>query len=709
MPLLCILHRSCKVYPSLSMRILLLFIIFVGTVTARSSSSSRNTSVWSNEDEFSTSNVVLVQPNKDIHLDYIHRIDQVINLLRLTHQDSTRTTAVTTQSDDISNTSTPWTSSSSTLSNETPQRQKYKEAIRILQSLRIDLMQQPQSQVSQPSPSPRRQQQQQSRRRMEEAKYDEDDYFNYYNVYRQRTSSDVEITFDEEDNTVVTVGDDVIVLVDHEYTFYVYNVSMIVLCIVVGATMAGLLMGVMSLDPLIVSVKARTAATSFERQQALTLLPFVQNKNLVLVSLLLVNCGTNEALPVFLDNLLENPFITVLLSLTVVLVVGEILPSAYFTGRDQVTSASKLVPVLRFVIIITSPISYPLAKLMDHYFHPSAEVSAMKRGEVTAMVRIQYEEHLAWKRRHAEDAANNKAMDIQRSDTTFSSVHTHLKRCDSGTFCTPCEPLSILRNTELYACINPYQPGNCTGMVISNVPSFSNPQQQDLGDDDIIKLEGALSMKDKKVNCAYTPMHRVVSILADTILDENMVVQIYSYGYSRIPVVQQYLDERNNPVHGIVGIVLTKQLMLIGKEDRRRVSSLTMYEPPCVSPRASLAEALNIILTGKRKASNMALVCTDPVIATKALQNMQPIPIEAGVLGIITLENILEELIQEPIFDEKDKKMNPKLERAKWALGKWKAFVLRKRIQRDDEYGNNNDVGLNINNPFDYVKMKEIV
>ena len=538
-------------------------------------------------------------------------------------------------------------------------------------------------------------------RRLEEEQYDQDDYFNYYNVYRQRSSSDVEITFDEEDNTVVTVGDDVIVLVDHEYTFYLYNGGMIALCILIGATMAGLLMGVMSLDPLIVSVKARTASTALERQQALALLPFVQNKNLVLVSLLLVNCGTNEALPVFLDNLLENPLLTVLLSLTVVLVVGEILPSAYFTGRDQVTSASKLVPVLRFVIVITAPISYPLAKLMDHYFHPAAEVSAMKRGEVTAMVRLQYEEHLAWKRRHAEDVANKKAKDMQRNDS-FG------KQCDIDSFCVPCEPLSILRNTELYACINPYQQGNCTGTVISNVPSFSNPQQQELGDDDIIKLEGAMSMKDKKVRCAYTPMNRVVSILADTILDENMVVQIYSYGYSRIPVMQHYLDDDNNPIHGVCGIVLTKQLMLIGKEDRRRVSSLTMYEPPCVSPRASLSEALSIILSGKRKSSHMALVCTDPEMATNALRNTRPVPVEAGVLGIITLENILEELIQEPILDEKDKKMNLKLERAKWALGKWKAFVLRKRIQRDDEIGDG-DIGLNANSPFDYIKMKEIV
>jgi hypothetical protein len=96
--------------------------------------------------------VVLVQPNTNIHLDYIHRIDQVIDLLLLTNQDSTSTSA-STQSDDTSY--TPSTSTSSTSSNDNPQRLKYKEeAIRMLQSLRIDLRQ---PQVSQHPPLSRRQ------------------------------------------------------------------------------------------------------------------------------------------------------------------------------------------------------------------------------------------------------------------------------------------------------------------------------------------------------------------------------------------------------------------------------------------------------------------------------------------------------------------------------------------------------------------------
>jgi hypothetical protein len=42
-------------------------------------------------------------------------------------------------------------------------------------------------------------------------------------------------------------------------------------------------------------------------------------------------------------------------------------------------------------------------------------------------------------------------------------------------------------------------------------------------------------------------------------------------------------------------------------------------------------------------------------------------------------------LIQAQIHDEKDKKDKSPLERARWAAAKWKAFVVKKRLDREDE------------------------
>ena len=512
-----------------------------------------------------------------------------------------------------------------------------------------------------------------SRRHLEEEIPDDDDYYH-------STFSDVKVAYDQDNETVVTVGQDVIVIIEHSASYYTTNSLLLVGCMLVGAVMSGLLMGVMTLDPLMLGVKARAGNTIEERRMAMKLVPFSQNKNLVLVSILLVNCAVNEALPVFFDALLDNPLLSVICSLTVVVLVGEILPSAYFTGRDQVRIAFRLIPILRLVIVGTYPISYPLAKLMDKYFHDGDERSGFKRGEISALVRIQYEERLASQRRHA-----NAAM-IQASLSDDGSQSSHVEPSSSFNILGP---LNCMLEDPSYA-------GMC-----NDLPTC-HEMENEIDDDDINKVEGALTLKTKKVGQAFTPLHQVVSVTSDTILDERKIVELYSKGYSRIPVFKQFGDGSN--IGGICGILLTKQLILVRKEDKRLVSTLSLYRPPCFSPDTTFSDALNAIQSGtnSRKSSNMALVCTNPTLAMAALTQQKPVPVEAGVLGIITLENILEELIQEQIYDEKDRKINPAREKMKWVVAKWKVFTLRRRLAREQDQ-------VDDDNPFNYIEMRELV
>ena len=61
---------------------------------------------------------------------------------------------------------------------------------------------------------------------------------------------------------------------------------------------------------------------------AKTLIPLVKQHHLLLVTLLLANAGVAETLPLFLDRLVPSPIYAVIISVTAVLIFGEVIPQA---------------------------------------------------------------------------------------------------------------------------------------------------------------------------------------------------------------------------------------------------------------------------------------------------------------------------------------------------------------------------------------------
>jgi len=312
-------------------------------------------------------------------------------------------------------------------------------------------------------------------------------------------------------------------------------------------------------------------------------------------------------------------------------------------------------------MIIMSPLVTPIAKFLDHIFHEDVDdTTKYDRKELSALVRIQYEERL-----YAKEQRKRK---IRRNMKKLESSRRHNNnRTSSSTSSTKKYSRNIL----------PSPP------PLSREPSFNL--------DEVTMVQGALSMQSKCVVDVMTPLKHVFSIASNTILNEETIIDIYQRGYSRLPIYSARINNSASPSNsysinqGICGVFHTRQLMILNPEEERLISTMPWITPHCVSSKANMIHCINLLQSGCtcRKGGPMAIVCLRPSVGTYALERKEPIPFEAGVIGIVTLEDCLEELLQEEIYDEFDKKEMIANRRATWVMNRWKQFVRKKQTERD--------------------------
>lgn len=145
-------------------------------------------------------------------------------------------------------------------------------------------------------------------------------------------------------------------------------------------------------------------------------------------------------------------------------------------------------------------------------------------------------------------------------------------------------------------------------------------------------ITGALKIKKVCVNHVMTKIKDVFMLDMSTIITYHVILNIVKKGFSRIPV---YDKHRNN----IVGLLLIKDLALVNPFSEVTLKSLiNFYKHPimAVDENHCLDVVFNHFREGK---SHMALVREHK---------------KHDIVGIVTLEDIIEEVLQVEINDETD-------------------------------------------------------
>jgi len=139
-------------------------------------------------------------------------------------------------------------------------------------------------------------------------------------------------------------------------------------------------------------------------------------------------------------------------------------------------------------------------------------------------------------------------------------------------------------------------------------------------------VHGALQFSNKTVENVMTPKEHVEVLLEDQVLDEDMRRHITEEGFSRYPV-------RSKDNGHIMGILYTKDVLIA--DEAQRVSDICEHKHLTVRP----SDKLDIVLAHMLKRRLHMAIVRDEMNT---------------FLGVITLEDIIEEVIQQEILDEDD-------------------------------------------------------
>jgi len=169
------------------------------------------------------------------------------------------------------------------------------------------------------------------------------------------------------------------------------NIALVVgsvLLVLFAGCMSGLTLGLLSMDIVDLEVLKRSGRER-ERKYADNILPIVKNAHYLLVTLLLCNAAAMETLPILL-NYMVHESIAIVISVTAVLLFGEIIPQAVCSKYGLMIGSMFASPV-RVLMILTAPISWPVSKILDGVLGGD-HASLFRRKQLKALLHIHAKE-----------------------------------------------------------------------------------------------------------------------------------------------------------------------------------------------------------------------------------------------------------------------------------------------------------------------------
>jgi metal transporter CNNM len=164
-------------------------------------------------------------------------------------------------------------------------------------------------------------------------------------------------------------------------------------------------------------------------------------------------------------------------------------------------------------------------------------------------------------------------------------------------------------------------------------------KESELDEDEVEIIRGALQLSEKRVRDIMVPIDDVFWLTPDTKLNDAKIDEIKAAGRSRIPIFNRRLTH-------CYGVLLMKELVDIDfDENDYRVDDLTLHPSQMVGSMTALDTMFRKFIA--------------------AHTHLIPIEKDDAIVGIVTIEDLIEEILGHEIEDETDRRPLKKLKQKK--------------------------------------------
>uniref|UniRef100_A0A5B7C4C3 CNNM transmembrane domain-containing protein n=1 Tax=Davidia involucrata TaxID=16924 RepID=A0A5B7C4C3_DAVIN len=407
------------------------------------------------------------------------------------------------------------------------------------------------------------------------------------------------------------------------------HILIIATLVLFAGMMSGLTLGLMSMSLVDLEVLAKSG-TPKDRLHASKILPVVKRQHLLLCTLLISNAAAMEALPVFLDNLVPD-WGAILISVTLILLFGEIIPQSVCSRYGLVIGAS-VAPIVRVLVWICFPVAYPISKLLDFLLGKGHE-PLFRRAELKTLVDF-----------HSSEAG--KGGELSLDETTIIAGALELTEKTARDSMTPI--------SETFAIdINAKFDRNLRNLILekghSRVPVYYEQPRNIIGIilvKNLLTIHPANEIPMKNVTIRRIPRVSETMPLYD-ILNE------FQKGHSHIAVV---VRQHNNMVEQPASehpANDSEREVRVDIHSERTPQQKGLKSKRSLKKLKGLPGSANISCRETSKSRRWSDDFLSEVLHIDD-NPLSTLTEEGDVVGIITMEDVIEELLKEEIYDETD-------------------------------------------------------